>query len=216
LKFIASLIILIIGLYFGADHLLSTHFKTNTPTAPAEEKALVQNMAKFLEESPDLQKKITESGQVIAKPATATKPAAPVVDADLEKVARYFGSSPTDDYFKKVLIQKKKMNPDDQSEQTKFFVEVSGYVHEHPKETVEALENALQSIPMDMQAERSAVVPAFIHSSIIFLEESGADDQTKKTYLKRFINGTQDPEVKDALETHFPDLLDEAPPSTSN
>ena len=91
-------------------------------------------------------------------------------------------------------------------------MEISGYIHEHPKETVESLENALQSIPQDMNVERSAIVPSFINSTIIFIEEMKADDETKRTYLKRFINNTQDPAVKESLETHFPDLLNVTQP----
>jgi len=44
--------------YLGADYLLSSHFKTTATTKPEDEKVLVQNMAKFLEQSPDLQRKL--------------------------------------------------------------------------------------------------------------------------------------------------------------
>jgi hypothetical protein len=203
---------LIIAIYFGADHLLSTHLKSTPQANPENEKALVQNMASFLENSPDLRKKISESGQTIAKTNESAPPAQHEVD--LSSVAKYFGNTPADQYFKKFLIEKKKMNPDSTDEQTKIFIEMSDYIQMHPKESVESLENALQSIPQDMTAERNAITPAFIHSSINFIEELPGDDQTKKTYLKRFIDNTQDPEVKDALESHFPDLLNptEAPP----
>lgn len=205
MKFIIILLVLITGVYFGADHLLASHFKATPSTNPVDEKALVQNMAKFLEQSPDLQKKITDSGQVVAKPVAT--PASPAEEADLEKLARYFGSTPSDQYFKKFLTQRKKMRPSDMDEQTKLFVDMSDHIHEHPKEAVESLENALQSIPKDLVAERDAIIPAFIHSSINFIETLEGDDQMKRTYLQRFINNTQDPEIKDALETHFPDIL---------
>lgn len=207
MKFILTLLVLIVGVYFGVDHYLGSHFKSAAATKPEDEKALVQNMAKFLEESPDLQKKITDSGQVIAKPAQATATPNPQEEVDLATVARYFGSTPADQYFKKYLIQKKKMNPDDPDEQSKLFVEVSEYIREHPKDAIESLESALQSIPLDMAAERDAITPAFIHASINFIDELEADDQTKKTYIKRFIDNTRDPEVKDALESHYTDLL---------
>lgn len=215
MKFILTLLVLITAVYFGVDHYLGSHFKAAASTNPADEKVLVQNMAKFLEESPDLQKKITDSGQTIAKPAAT--PAAPAQDeVELAKVARYFGSTPTDQYFKKFLIDKKKMHPENTEEQTKLFIELSEYIHAHPKESVESLENALQSIPMDMTAERSAITPAFIHSSINFLDELEVDDETKKGYIKRFIDNTQDPDIKDALESHFPDLLNPPVPPPSN
>ena len=206
MKFIVTLLVLITGVYFGADYMLGSHFKTTPPTKPEDEKALVQNMAKFLEQSPDLQKKITDSGQTITKQSTV--PAISVAhEVDLSHLARYFGSSPSDQFFKKYLTEKKKMNPESADEQSTLFVGISDYIHEHPKEAIESLENALQAIPLDMTEERSAIVPAFIHSSIGFIEELGDDEQAKKTYLKRFINNTQDPEIKDALESHFPDIL---------
>lgn len=213
MKFIITLLVFIIGLYFGADYLLSSHFKATASTKPEDEKALVQNMAKFLEQSTDLQKKITDSGQVINKPISTNTitahTASPSASEDvaLSNVARYFGSSPADQYFKKYLIQKKNIHPDNTDEQTKLLIEVSDYIHEHPKEAVESLENAMQSIPHEMAAERQAITPAFIHSSINFIEELETDDYTKKVYLKRFIDNTQDPTIKEALESHFPDLM---------
>lgn len=170
-------------------------------------------MAKFLEQSPELQKKITDSGQAASKTPAAPTPESGV-EVDLSTVARYFGSTQADQYFKKYLLEKKKMHPDNIDEQTRLFVEVSDYIHQHPKESVESLENALQSIPKDMAAERDAITPAFIHSAINYIEDLNADDQAKRTYIKRFIDNTQDPEIKDALESHFPDLL--APPPATN
>lgn len=207
MKFILTLLVLIVGVYFGVDHWLGSHFKATASTKPEDEKALVQNMAKFLEQSPDLQKKITDSGQTITKPSTPTA-GNTQENVDLEVVARYFGSSPSDQYFKNYLIQKKKMNPDNPDEQTKLFVEVSEYIREHPKDAIESLENALQSIPLDMAAERDAITPAFIHASINFIDELDADEQTKKAYIKRFIDHTQDPEIKAALESHYTDILE--------
>ena len=183
--------------YFGADHLLSSHLKSATSSNTNDQKVIVQDMAKFLETNPTLQKEIQKSGQY------------PTSDeVDLSKVARYFGTSPTDQYFKNYLIQKKKMHLDDADEQTKLFIGMSDYIRQNPKDAVDSLEGALVSIPMDLKAERDAIKPAFIHSSINFIEEFITDEKTKKIYLKRFIHHTQDPEIKNALESHFPDLKD--------
>ena len=198
LKFIIILLVLIVGVYFGADYLLSSHLKSTATTRPEDEKALVQNMAKFLEQSPDFQKKISESGQALAKQESTPNPSTPN-EVELSGITRYFGNSATDQFFKKYFAQ--------HLEQTNTRTELSDYIHSHPKESTESLENALQSIPREMTNERSAVVSAFIHSAIIFVEELGTDDQAKKIYLKRLIENTQDSEIKDALENHFPELL---------
>ena len=204
MKFIITLLALIIGTYFGADHLLSRYLKSTPQANPEKEKELVQGMASFLEKSPDFQKKIAESGQTLLNPTPSTP--SPTTE-ELAQISKYFGNTPTDDFFKKYLVIKKKANPNSLDEQNKLFIELSDFIRQHPKESAESMENALQSIPQDMKAEREILIPAFIHSSIIFIEEFPGDDQAKKAYLKRFIDNTQDPDIKDALESHFPDLV---------
>lgn len=190
--------IAIAALYFGADHFLSRYLKAGAPT-PEGETAIVQNMAKFLEQSPDFQRRIQE-GQ-----ASAPSASHPSKGADL---TRYFGSSPSDQYFKSYVAEKLKTHPDDADGQTRLFNEVGAFIQQHPKESVESLENALQAIPLDLKVEREAITPVFIHAAIGFLEETTMDESTKRAYLKRFMDHTQSPEVRAAFESHFPELLE--------
>ncbi len=206
MNFIITLVVLTVGVYFGADHLLSSHLKTTPSTKPEDEKALVQNMAKFLEKSPDLRKKISDSGLTITTP-TPSITTQNQDDVDLAKIARYFGSSSADQFFKNYLMKKKKIRPNNLDDQTQLSIEMNEYIHLHPKESIESMESAIQSIPQEMKAEREAITPIFIHSSINFIEELDGDVQTKKTYFKRLMNNTDNPEIKNALESHFPDLL---------
>jgi hypothetical protein len=92
-------------------------------------------------------------------------------------------------------------------DRTRSFVKMSDFVQEHPEESLKSLENAWQNTRSNQEQERNAIRPALIHASIYFIDTAVEDESSKKGYLRRVINNTNDPEIKEALETHFSELL---------
>jgi hypothetical protein len=211
LKFFLGLILSMIAIYFGLDSFLKSRFLPLSTTPPEQEKVIVQNMARFLETNPDLQKSIEQSGERASAQSPASTTAPPdqgSANPDLAKLARYFGNTPTDEYFKKFLLERKSKNESDPDRQVNLFIDMSEYLVKHPLESIHSLENALQAIPREMTAEREAILPAFIHSAIYYIENQVQDDESRRTYLNRFLSNAHEPLVKNALETHFSDLIE--------
>lgn len=209
MKFLVGLIITIVLFYFGMDSYLGFQLKAKTPNSAGEEKALVQNMAKFLETSPQIQQKIQDSGHQVNPSIrlTSTPQSQSIESGEIDRISKFFGNTPTDEFYKGYLVRRKATDLNDADAQAKLLIEFSEYMTKHPQESIECLETALQSIPMDLKAEREAIIPAFIHSAVYYIENVATDEEKKRSYLNRFMNTHSDPLIKGALESHFEELL---------
>lgn len=212
MNFLLGLLATIVLFYFGMDSYLGFQSKARAPTTPQEEKALVQNMAKFLETSPEIQKKIENSGHAVNSSIRLSQaPSQTGSSEELSKLSRFFGTTPTDEFYKNHILKHKATDPNDADAHAQLLIEFSEYMTKHPQESIECLETALQSIPSEMKSERDAIIPVFIHSAIFYVENIAQDEAGKKAYINRFLNSSPDPLVRGALETHFSELLSPIP-----
>lgn len=205
MKTIVVLITLMIGSYYGIDHLLGKYFQTQSPTKNHEQQELVQKMAQFLDSSDQIQHELTKQ-----HPSSDSKTSTQKENSHSSQASSYLGSSPTEQFFKTIL-DKRAANQSDQSDNDEASlnntIEMLEYVKNNPKDTIEALENALNRIPMELTEDRELLKSAYIHASINFIEELPEDRNLKITYLKRLSDSVNDPEVKTALKSHFSTLI---------
>ncbi len=197
MKFIATLAFTLIMFYFGLDYFLSKNAKESAEFKASSEGALVTGMANFLENNPEMNKKFSGS-------SAADSPTTPIQATNATTNLNYLGNTPTDLFLKSFIQKKTAIKQGDFESETRLFVELSDYIQAHPKEAIERIEGALQSVPSERKEEKEALKVAFIHSAIYFLDEIEGEETTKKAYYKRFVEQNQDPDIRDALETHFP------------
>lgn len=206
-KSIIIVIALIIGSYYGIDHALSSHFRTETTQQSSQNQAMVQQMAQFLDSNDQIQRKIASVNPSLTSPGTSPSNSAFL---KVSPGSTYLGSTPTDQFFKEVLNKRVSIDlqsPDATEVQMNQTIEMLDYVRANPKESLSVLEGALNSIPADLVQEREVLRSAYIHASINFIEELPEDVNAKMNYLKRLSESTNDPEVKSALQNHFSAMI---------
>jgi hypothetical protein len=210
LKFVIVLLIIITGGYLGLDHLLSTAFPNANAQNTLDDKVMVQSMASFLESNPQIQRSIASNGG--ARPVAETS--GDQIHTDL--LNQYFGNSPSDQFFKKIVGQKISDDPENQESRLNQTLEMIDFVRGNPRESLDTLERALSSIPADRENERTVLKTAYIHASIHFIENLTGNDEEKLNYVKRFAQNGNDPEVKELLENHFENLIKGIPSEPAN
>jgi hypothetical protein len=207
-KTIFTLISAMIGAYYGIDFLLGRHFQSQTPASSHQQEELVQKMAQFLDTNDQIQEKLAK------KRGTSPPSSAPQEEvAHSSPASQYLGSSPSDQFFKSILDRRATI----ESEQSGNIdaslnntIQMLEYVKNNTKETLETLESALGRIPIEMTKDRELLKSAYIHASIQFIEElPEANRSLKMSYLKRFSESLNDPDIKASLLSHFSMMISE-------
>jgi hypothetical protein len=196
MKFLLTLFALVIAGYFALDAYLSS-----LPPASASQSRpqgeLIKNMAQFLEQNPHM----VGNSQPLPT-STETKNTSATTEPST--------NTSVDAFFKDYLRSSKDSENTSFEDRTRNFVKMSDFIREHPEDSLRSLETAWQSTRSDQSQEREAIRPALIHAAIYFIETQVEDDSSKKGYLRRIINNSNDPEIKEALESHFPELSESA------
>jgi hypothetical protein len=215
LKTFIGLIAVSIGTYFGIDYFLSSTL-ARAPSSPESQRQLVQGMASFLETSPALQRKIASTSD----PQTENKPIAThdASTARSDYLNPYFGSTPTDQFFKEMIVTRNDIAPTNFDGLLEKSMETTDYIRAHPQESLRSLERAMNTIPPEMTAERSAILSSYVHASIHYIETIQEDGPTKVAQLSRLIENSKDPEIQETLQHHFKSMLkgESVPSPTAN
>jgi hypothetical protein len=194
MKFLLALFGLVIAGYFALDAYLSSLPPATLPSKRPESE-LIKGMAQFLEQNPGMARNSLPQ----SLPNQSLTPSDPSAQTS---------NSTADAFFKDYLRNSKDSESVSFEERTRNFVRMSDFIREHPEDSLRSLESAWQSSRSDQEQERNAIRPALIHAAIFYIENQVEDDSSKKGYLRRVINHSNDPEIKEALESHFPELLD--------
>jgi hypothetical protein len=197
LKFIITLLSIIIGSYFVADFLLQKYIGNRTSLDPVAQTKVVEKMGNFLEQNSGFEGRLTPPASSFSFTTSASH------NTDKNVVQKF------QDFYSKKL----KVDPGNQDEELVFFNEMSSYIHDHPKASAESLEQILLQLPVEQKDERDFYASAFIQASILYINSMKNDEvDAKKANLYRWIGTIKIPEVKESLEGEFYDLFNNNSP----